>query len=89
MALRLAFCQNHSKNYYSYEHGITLINAWHYALSQLQNVNVYSQVLALVLRDYNFRHEIRAQSRGMFRNYVRTLTELYPVYRWGGHFLFV
>ncbi|KAL3112755.1 hypothetical protein niasHT_019729 [Heterodera trifolii] len=45
------------------------------------NVKVYSQVLALVLRDYNFRHEIRAQSRGMFRNYVRTLTELYPVYR--------
>uniref|UniRef100_A0A914IA91 Uncharacterized protein n=1 Tax=Globodera rostochiensis TaxID=31243 RepID=A0A914IA91_GLORO len=45
------------------------------------NVKVYSQVLSLVLRDYNLRDEIRVQSRGMFRNYVRTLIELYPVYR--------
>uniref|UniRef100_A0A1I8B7L8 MIF4G domain-containing protein n=1 Tax=Meloidogyne hapla TaxID=6305 RepID=A0A1I8B7L8_MELHA len=45
------------------------------------NVTVCSQVLSFALRDFNTRHEIRKQSRGMFRNFVCTLVELYPVYR--------
>uniref|UniRef100_A0A183CCA1 Uncharacterized protein n=1 Tax=Globodera pallida TaxID=36090 RepID=A0A183CCA1_GLOPA len=60
---------------------VQLINNRFTHKQHLQNVKVYSQVLSLVLRDYNLRDEIRIQSRGMFRNYVRTLIELYPVYR--------
>nr|CAD2154656.1 unnamed protein product [Meloidogyne enterolobii] len=46
-----------------------------------QNVTVCSQVLSFALRDFNTRHDIRKQSRAMFRNFVCTLVELYPVYR--------
>ncbi|KAF7632239.1 hypothetical protein Mgra_00008357, partial [Meloidogyne graminicola] len=45
------------------------------------NVTVCSQVLSFALRDFNTRNEIRKQSRKMFRNFVCTLVELYPVYR--------
>uniref|UniRef100_A0A914LGG4 Uncharacterized protein n=1 Tax=Meloidogyne incognita TaxID=6306 RepID=A0A914LGG4_MELIC len=45
------------------------------------NVTVCSQVLSFALRDFNTRHDIRKQSRAMFRNFVCTLVELYPVYR--------
>lgn len=50
-------------------------------LQMSSNVTVCSQVLSFALRDFNTRHDIRAQSKGMFRNFVRTLIELYPVYR--------
>lgn len=45
-------------------------------------MTVCSQVLSFALRDFNARHDIRTQSKGMFRNFTRTLVELYPVYRW-------
>ncbi|KAI1705789.1 MIF4G domain-containing protein [Ditylenchus destructor] len=46
-----------------------------------RNMTVCSQVLSLALRDFKSRKKIRKSSRHMFRNYMRTLIALYPVYR--------